>query len=111
MHMQDLIRHVAEETGTEPANVHAVLHSAFDAIARGAAAGQATTITNFGRFHPVVRAARVGRNPATGQDMLVGPTRTLQLKISGNTLRMVRQGDPTGTIRKAPKGSLNGGAQ
>jgi DNA-binding protein HU-beta len=48
-----------------------VVDAVFDAIQEAVSAGEKVTITGFGVFEAYSRAARTGRNPATGEPVEV----------------------------------------
>jgi len=50
------------------------------------ASGEEVLISGFGRFSVKEKRERIGRNPATGEDMVLAPRRGVKFKCSG-TLR------------------------
>lgn len=68
---QDLVRAVAQATEqSESASTKAV-NAVFTAIEEALANGDEVTISGFGSFKVVERAAREGRNPQTGEQMTI----------------------------------------
>lgn len=66
----DLNDTIANGTGLTRANVDAVL-TALGKILREAAADGLNVLTPFGRFKPVHRKARTGRNPRSGETIQI----------------------------------------
>lgn len=72
MRKQDLIRAVAKQTAKPEIQVASVVNAVFDAIQEALADGDEVAISGFGTFRVVERPAREGRNPQTGQPMMIG---------------------------------------
>ena len=51
--------------------------------------GEDVLISNFGRFCVKEKNERKGRNPATGEDMMLAPKRVLTFKCSGTLRRKI----------------------
>jgi nucleoid DNA-binding protein len=58
----------------------AILQSAFASIQAEADAGETVRIHNFGTFVNKTRAARTGRNPATGEAIAIAESTSLHFK-------------------------------
>ena len=76
MRKQDLVRAVAEQTRTSESQASAAVNAVFSAIQQAMANGDEVTISGFGSFRVVERAAREGRNPQTGEAMTIGARRS-----------------------------------
>jgi DNA-binding protein HU-beta len=72
MRKQDLIRAVAKQTGKPESQITPIVNAVFDVIQDALAEGDEVAISGFGTFRVVERPAREGRNPQTGQPMLIG---------------------------------------
>jgi len=68
---QDLVRAVAEATDQSEASSTKAVNAVFNAIQDALADGDEVTISGFGSFKVVERAARQGRNPQTGEEMTI----------------------------------------
>lgn len=99
---------VAAELGFSQRQARDVVTTVFDQIARTVSSGHAVTISNFGSWLPAQAAARPGRNPATGELMVVPARPTVRWRLSPRLRDHVRTGT-VATIRKHPKGTLTGG--
>lgn len=84
---QDIISKVAEieGIGTKAAATKAV-NAVLDAIVDGVANGDGVNIVGFGTFKPTERAARSGRNPATGEAITI-PAATVPTFKAGKTFK------------------------
>lgn len=78
----DLARFVAADAGVTKDQAQAVLDALGPVIRTNAANGYTITLPGLGRFAEKVRAARSGRNPATGQPIEIAETRALAFKPS-----------------------------
>lgn len=74
MNKSELIAAVATETGETKVAVAKVLESITKQVTATVAAGDAVALLGFGTFKPVQRAAREGKNPATGAKMKIPAT-------------------------------------
>ncbi len=71
MNKQELIATIAEKSDLKVNQVDAVLHAMFDVIQQTLVDQGNVAIPKFGNFQIKVRAERKGRNPATGQEMII----------------------------------------
>ena len=77
MNTADLIERVAAERGVAKEHAKRILDSAFAAIVAAVENGEDAALSGFGRFKLSNRAARQGRNPATGKTIEIPASRTL----------------------------------
>ncbi|NNM69071.1 MAG: HU family DNA-binding protein [Gallionella sp.] len=66
MNKTELIDHIASEADISKAAAGRALDSAVDAVKKTLKKGGQVTLVGFGTFYVGKRAARVGRNPRTG---------------------------------------------
>ena len=71
MRKQDLVRAVAQATEQSESSSTKAVNAVFNAIEEALANGDEVTISGFGSFKVVERAAREGRNPQTGAQMTI----------------------------------------
>lgn len=71
MRKQDLVRAVSEATGQSESASSKAVNAVFSAIEESLSNGDEVTISGFGSFKVVERAARQGRNPQTGEEMTI----------------------------------------
>ncbi|MGV0655151.1 HU family DNA-binding protein [Mycolicibacterium thermoresistibile] len=74
MNKAELIDVLQEKMGTDRRTATAAVEHMVDAIVRAVHRGDSVTITGFGVFEQRRRAARVARNPRTGETVKVKPT-------------------------------------
>jgi DNA-binding protein HU-beta len=67
MNRRDLVKAIAAQTETDPKTVDAVLKGFTDVTTAVVSKGEPVAISGFCKFSKVERAARMGRNPATGE--------------------------------------------
>jgi len=84
MNRAELIEAVAQEVGLPKARVAAVVETVVDKIEDALAVGERVEIHGLGVFTTTVRAAKKGRNPATGEPVDVPATRVVKFKPARN---------------------------
>ena len=72
----ELIKKVAEEANLTQKQAAAAVDSGIDAVVNAVAAGEKVSLIGFGTFEKKHRAARTGRNPATGEAMKFAASNT-----------------------------------
>ena len=70
----ELIDVLTEKLGSDRRHATAAVENVVDTIVRAVHKGESVTITGFGVFEQRRRAARVARNPRTGETVKVKPT-------------------------------------
>lgn len=88
MDKKELVALVAEESGESKACVDRVIDSLLSNIVKACAKGEDVRFVGFGTFSRVLREAREGRNPATGEKMTL-PEKFLPKFTAGKNLREV----------------------
>ena len=101
MNRRDLVKAIAAQTEVDAKTVDAVLKGFTDVTTAVVSQGEPVAITGFAKFAKVERAARMGRNPATGE--------AIQIKASKKARITPLKGfkDAVMTPSQAPK--LNAG--
>jgi DNA-binding protein HU-beta len=74
MNKAELIDVLTEKMGSDRRSATAAVENVVDTIVRAVHKGDSVTITGFGVFEQRRRAARVARNPRTGETVRVKPT-------------------------------------
>jgi DNA-binding protein HU-beta len=74
MNKAELIDVLTEKLGSDRRQATAAVENVVDTIVRAVHKGDSVTITGFGVFEQRRRAARVARNPRTGETVKVKPT-------------------------------------
>ena len=78
MNKQELIDAVSGSTGESKAATGETIDAILDAVTRADTAGDAVQLIGFGSFSMGARAARVGRNPATGAEIQIPAAKTVK---------------------------------
>src|SRR6202034_1910826 len=74
MNKAELIDVLTDKLGSDRRHATAAVENVVDTIVRAVHKGDSVTITGFGVFEQRRRAARVARNPRTGETVKVKPT-------------------------------------
>ena len=75
MNKSQLIEAVASDSGLSRADSARAIESLVDTVGRALREGNDVTITGFGKFSVVNRAAREGVNPRTGERLRIAASR------------------------------------
>ena len=79
MNKKDIIKKVAENTGMTQKDVTAIVDTFVDAVINSIKDGK-VSISGFGTFEVVERAARMGRNPKTGMEIEIPASKSPKFK-------------------------------
>jgi DNA-binding protein HU-beta len=109
-----LVEAIADKVGGRQQAADAV-DAVLDAIVRAVVSGDRVSVTGFGSFEKVDRPARYARNPQTGERVRVKKTSVPRFRagqgfkdLVAGSKKLPRGGEVA--VKKAPKGSLTGGA-
>ena len=78
-----IVEAVAEEIGFAKNRASDIIEIAIEVIKNSLESGQDVLISGFGKFCFKEKNQRRGRNPATGQSMMLRPRRVVTFKCSG----------------------------
>ena len=78
MNKQELVDAVASTSGTSKSAAEEAINAVLDTISKEVAAGNAVQLIGFGTFGRGERAARTGRNPATGEAIEIAAAKTVK---------------------------------
>ncbi len=73
MNKEELVTAIAAKTGLTKKSAEEVLDAVLDTVADTVRDGDRVTLSGFGTFLLVERAARKGRNPRTGEEIQIAP--------------------------------------
>jgi len=82
----DLIEKVATDTKVSKAEAARMLNSVFDNLTSALSKGDSVTLVGFGTFSVSRRAARKGRNPQTGAEIMISASKSPRFK-AGKALK------------------------
>jgi DNA-binding protein HU-beta len=78
MNKQELIDAVAATTGETKAATGAAIDAILEVVTKAVTSGDSVQLVGFGSFSTGQRAARVGRNPATGEEIQIAAAKTVK---------------------------------
>ena len=84
MHKTDLIDTTARATGLSKADTARTIDAALDAICKALVAGDTVALTGFGSFAVSAKAEREGRNPKTGEPVVIAAHNSVKFKARKN---------------------------
>ncbi len=80
----EFVNRIAELTGYPKTHVAQCYEKVFELIAEELSKGEKVSIAGFGIFQVSERAARQGRNPATGETITIAASKTVRFKPAKN---------------------------
>ena len=86
MNKAELIAAVAEKTGLSKKDTEAVVSASIEVITESLAQGEKVQLVGFGSFETKTRAARIGRNPRTKEEIKI-PASKLPVFKAGKALK------------------------
>ena len=89
----NIVEAVAEQTGLPKNKSAELIENLLEIIKRTLESGEGVLVSGFGKFCIKDKHQRRGRNPATGEDMILEPRKVVTFKCSGR-LRNKINGKP-----------------
>jgi DNA-binding protein HU-beta len=86
MNKSELINHIAASAGISKTQATAALQAVETGVIDTLASGGQVTLTGFGTFKVNERAARIGRNPKTGEELQIAASKVPTFK-AGKALK------------------------
>ena len=81
MNKAELIAAIAEKSGLSRKDSEKAVNAAFDTITESLVNGEKVALVGFGAFEVKERAARVGRNPQTKEEITIPASRVASFKV------------------------------
>jgi integration host factor subunit alpha len=78
-----IVKAIAEQIGFPKNHSSEIVETLLELIKSSLGSGEDLLISGFGKFYVKEKAERRGRNPATGEDMVLAPRRVVTFKCSG----------------------------
>ena len=75
MNRTELVQHVAEQTGLNRTTADQAVDAFVEAVMTATKKGEKVQLFGFGTFTPTARAARMGRNPQTGDPVKIAASK------------------------------------
>jgi integration host factor subunit alpha len=88
-----IVEALQAETGFAKNKSIELVDSLLEQIKSSLESGEDVLVSGFGKFCVNQKAERRGRNPATGEDMMLAPRRVVTFKCSGNLRKRVNGDD------------------
>jgi DNA-binding protein HU-beta len=82
MNKSELVSKIAGDAGLTKVQASAALESIMDGVTKTLKSGKRVTLVGFGTFSVTKRAARKGRNPATGASIRIKAKKVAKFKAS-----------------------------
>ena len=86
-----IVEAVAKENGFARNRSVEIVETLLELIKRTLASGEDVLVSGFGKFCVKEKRERRGRNPATGDSMMLEPRRVVTFHCSGNLRRKINQ--------------------
>ncbi len=93
MTKRELVIRVANQLGMTQSDVARIVEGAFDAISKSLAEGERWELRDFGVFEVKTRAARIGRNPRTSEQVPVPERRVVTFRPGKKMKELVSGGE------------------
>ena len=90
MNKTEFINAIAKEAKATKAAANDALNAMITVITKSLKKGEAIQITGFGTFEVTKRAARKGRNPATGKEIKIPASKTPKFKAGAVLKKAVK---------------------
>jgi integration host factor subunit alpha len=78
-----IINAIADQIGFPKNHSSEIVETLLENIKRTLESGEDVLISGFGKFRVKEKRERKGRNPATGEDMMLKPRKTVTFRCSG----------------------------
>ena len=91
MNKTELITRISEKTELSKKDAEIAINAFIDVVVDTLVSGEKITITGFGSFEVVERAARTGRNPRTGKSIPIPKYKSPKFKPSKNLKETVNR--------------------
>jgi len=85
----DIVESIKSQTGFTKNKSFETVETLLELIKNSLASGEDLLISGFGKFSVNRKKARNGRNPATGDSMILDPRRVVTFKCSGKLKRKI----------------------
>ena len=83
---KDIVSHLNKEIGLSKTESKLIVEGFFDQIKEALSSGEEVKISGFGNFELINKKERPGRNPKTGEEVIVSARRVVTFR-SGRKLR------------------------
>lgn len=84
LNKQDLVDAVSDKTGLTKSSTNTAITALLKTLEDALVKGDTISLVGFGTFSVAERPERTGRNPKTGEQMIINASRTVRLKPGKN---------------------------
>ncbi len=93
MNKPELVNSIAEKINTTKKQAEELMNALFDTVIESLVRGEKVVITGFGTFEVHERAKKTGRNPQTGEEILIEGSKAPVFKCAKSFKDLVNQGE------------------
>ena len=86
-----IVEAIAEQTGFPKNKSSEIVEILLEHIKKSLESGNDVLVSGFGKFCVREKNERIGRNPATGEDMMMAPRRVVRFRWSRNLRRKINR--------------------
>lgn len=97
----DIVERVAERLNCSKAEAAALVESLFEIVKEKLAVGEVVKLSGFGSFRVRQKRSRRGRNPQTGETLVIEGRRVISFRASPVLRRSLEQRPPATRMRRA----------
>ena len=84
-----IVNSISDQNGYPKSQSFEIVESLLELIKKTLESGDDVLISGFGKFCVKEKKERKGRNPSTGEDMILEPRKVLTFRSSGKSRKMV----------------------
>ena len=103
MNKAELIKSIAEKSGLTQKQADVALDGFIETVKETLAKGEDISLVGFGSFDVQERAARTGRNPATGEEIQIAASKAPRFKAGKALKDAIPQPETKKAAKKATK--------
>lgn len=93
MNKKEVIDAISEKTELDISIIKKVIDTCEEVLINEIKKGNKVAFHNFGSYQPYMQKERIGRNPKTGDTVLIRETKTIKFKIGKDTKRKLNAED------------------
>ena len=86
----DIVSEIQKQNGYPERRSMEIVDLLLEIMKRTLASGEDVMISGFGKFQVKEKQERRGRNPATGEDLILAPRRVVKFKCSGRLRDLIK---------------------
>ncbi len=84
-----IVESIQNQTGFPKNKSSEIVETLLEIIKRTLSSGEDVMVSGFGKFHVKEKKERKGRNPATGEDLMLAPRKVVTFKCSGKLRKRI----------------------